>query len=124
MMSIIVLLLCLFGTASAQSFTDPKSGVTYIQRTSAYTPYPDSIRVEFPEQKAVIVFQFKNVRKDLSLIKDFQPQFSTWITQIKSAITNGSGSRKVKIDVKENGEYKIRIEEPQAKVTQLAGNQT
>ena len=51
-----VVLLCLFGSAQAQQ------KINY---------YPDSIRIEMPDQHTLIVFEMRQFKNDLDFIKNF-----------------------------------------------------
>src|SRR6267142_4444183 len=119
--TIIMASLCIAYTAFAQTdeFKDPKSGITYLTTPSVYNPFPDSIRVEFPDQKSLVVFQFRNVKKNLQAIEDFQRQLKGWLGQIAAATANPGMPHRATITVKENGENEIAIEKPAVKVARI-----
>ena len=122
---IIMASLCIHFTAFAQKneFKDPKSGTTYLTTPTVYNPFPDSIRVEFPDQKSLIVFQFRNVTKNLQAIEDFQRQLKGWLAQIATATANTGMPHRATITVKEKGENEITIEEPAAKLTRIRSDE-
>ena len=117
--------LCIHFTAFAQEneFKDPKSGITYLTTPAEYNPFPDSIRVEFPDQKSLMVFQFRNVTKNLQAIEDFQRQLRGWLVQIAAATANPGMPHRAAITVKENGENEITVEEPVKKVARIRSDQ-
>jgi hypothetical protein len=122
---IIMALLCLTTTAFAQKteVKDLKTGITYVTRPSPNNPFPDSIRVEFPGEKSVVVFQLRNVTKNIKSIEEFPAQLKAWLTIIATAIPDTSTPHQVFIKAKENGESEISIEEPKTKIARLRSDQ-
>jgi hypothetical protein len=51
-----------------------------------YKPYPDSIRIEFADQKAIAVFELQNFRRDKNVIKDFPLTLAGLLEHIRKSI--------------------------------------
>ena len=80
-----VVLLCLFGSTQAQQ------KINY---------YPDSIRIELPDQHTLIVFEMKQFKNDLDFIKNFPALFKELLEYVqKSTPVDFASTRPYRIDI-------------------------
>lgn len=80
--------------------------------------YPDSIRVEFQDQNAVILFQFKMAKNDLSKLNRFSAQLHQIDKLVKESLPNLTEAKRINVTEKQNEEWEIEIADI-AKVTTL-----
>ena len=80
-----VALLCLFGSADAQQ------KINY---------YPDSIRIELPDQHTLIVFEMRWFKNDPDFIRNFPTMFKELLEYVqKSTPANFSSTGPYRIDI-------------------------
>lgn len=101
----------IFQISHAQhSFTDPKNGITYVTVSPKKLDFfPDSIRVELPDQKAIVIFQFRNISHEASFIGEFPNHLKEWVAQLAESSPVPTIPHKVSITFKENNDSEIRI---------------
>jgi hypothetical protein len=73
--------------------------------------YPDSIRVEFQDQNAVILFQFKTISKGLQKLDKFPEQLKMIEKMVRESLPNLNTAKKVNIVETNLGEYNIEIKD-------------
>lgn len=72
--------------------------------------FPDSIRVEFQDQNAIILFQFKRIKEDLAKIKAFPKQLNIIDSLIKESLPDLSVPKKINIVEHLDNIWEIQIE--------------
>lgn len=80
--------------------------------------HPDSIRVEFQDQNAVILFQFKKAKNDLSKLNRFSAQLLQIDKLVKESLPSLTEPKKINVTETHDGEWEIEIAD-NTKVTTL-----
>ena len=75
----------------------------------AFKSMPDSIRIEFPEAGAILVFEFRRIENNFSLFSEFPSQFGGWLKKVASSIPDSSKPRKISISAGNPEETKITV---------------
>ncbi|MDD1443829.1 hypothetical protein MEO93_26480 [Dolichospermum sp. ST_sed3] len=85
-------------------------GITYLNRPARnINLLPDSIRIEFPDQKALVIFEMNNVTKNSGVIEHFGDSLKGWLQAIRRSSSDLESPKRAEITIKENGEKKIII---------------
>lgn len=74
------------------------------QTSTAHQPetdfYPDSIRVELPEEKVLVIFEMRRFENDVKIVQSFPEKFQEWMSYVIKALP---------VNFRENGPRKITI---------------
>lgn len=73
--------------------------------------YPDSVRIEFPEQNAILVFQFKEIKVDLAQIEMFPAQLQLIDQLVRKSVPDMTIPQKVVVRELEGGDMEVRVSE-------------
>lgn len=96
-----------------QAQTKNIKGVTYlIVPQRRLNLFPDSIRLEFPDQKSLVIIEMSALSKDLNTVVQFPDSLRSWLEVIRKSIPNLKPPGQVEIKVLENGETKMVIRQP------------
>jgi hypothetical protein len=97
----------------------------YRTKRDAINYYPDSIRVEFPEQESLVVFELKRFENHSSLIENFPATLQELDGYLEKSIPAHQKGQAVTIRVvnKLNNEKEITIEETKPQTTVLVKDQ-
>jgi hypothetical protein len=92
-----------------------------IQPNKKYRIHPDSIRLEFPDQHGLMIFQFRNFLKlSTDQFKNDLTTITQVVTRIEKSLPSTSKPMKADVIVNEAGEQKITIREPENPVTRIS----
>lgn len=80
--------------------------------------YPDSIRLEYADENAIVLFQVRDIREDMSVINDFPRLIERLDGFVQKALNDLSKPRDVHVTTQANGELKIEIKQNES-VTQI-----
>lgn len=106
----LVPLLLLIITGLAQKRESTVKGITYLNRpTRGINLFPDSIRIEFPDQKALVILEMNNATNDTGTIEHFPDSLQNWLKAVMKSSSNFESPRRVEITVNENGENKMTV---------------
>lgn len=97
----------------------------YRTRRDAVNYFPDSIRVEFPEQESLVVFELKRFENHSSFIENFPATLNELNTYLEKSLPNHQKGEAIVIRVvyKPNNEKEIIIEEKKPQTTVLVKDQ-
>jgi hypothetical protein len=85
----------------------------------AVNEFPDSVRVELPDQQAIILFELKNVKQKATDIERFSERVKAIQAYITSSLSDVSNPHHVLITENENLELEITITQNEHQKTQL-----
>lgn len=92
--------------------------VSAAQDKEPYRPFPDSIRIEMPDARAVLVMQLKKADRDIALLESFPDSLELWVAQIEKSLPRVTGPRAVTITNGVGGTA-ITVTESQDKITHV-----
>jgi hypothetical protein len=97
----------------------------YRTRRDAVNYFPDSIRVEFPEQESIVVFELKRFENHSSFIESFPATLLELDTYLEKSLPGHQKGEAVTIHVvyKLNNEKEISIQETKPQTTVLIKDQ-
>ena len=97
----------------------------YRTKRNAVNYFPDSIRVEFPEQESLVVFELKRFENHSSFIESFPTTLNELSTYLDKSLPNHQKGEATVIRVfyKPNNEKEIIIEEKKSQTTVLVKDQ-
>jgi hypothetical protein len=75
--------------------------------SSQYRPFPDSIKVEFPDQKSIVTFQLRDYGSDIAVITSFPSTLSHLCEHIKNSIPSGQLLVPHQVDITHTQEGKL-----------------
>lgn len=96
----ITVLMPLLGTAQENVLPKPIQGIQV---------YPDSIRIEFQDQNAVLLFQFKHVKRDLDKLNEFPNQIRMIDKQIRESLPSLQEVKKINAIEASDNNWTIEI---------------
>ena len=95
----------LFFVHAGHAQTKTVKGVTYsVTPQRRLNLFPDSIRLEFPGQKSIVVFEMSDLSKNLNVIGQFPDSLRGWLEIIRKSISNLKSPGHVEISLMENGQ--------------------
>ncbi len=80
---------------------------------------PDSIRLEFPEQQGVVIFNFDGVVDRLDQIREFPGRLALWLNEIEAGVSDTVAAQNIKITLHEDGSHSIVVKEQTERTTRL-----
>jgi hypothetical protein len=115
-------LVLLIAILSARSLYAQKPQVTQSAALGVRN-YPDSIRVEFPDQHGLMIFQLQNFQKNPDQFRNYL----LLINQVADIIEKNSSSindpKQIDVSVSPEGERKITIRNPETGITQITASE-
>lgn len=122
-----IFIACYDLNAQAVNFSSGNGRHENIYRTKrdAVNYFPDSIRVEFPEQESVVVFELKRFENHSSFIDNFPATLLELGTYLEKSLPNHQKGEAVTIHVtyKPDNEKEISIQETKPQTTILVKDQ-
>lgn len=91
--------------------------------------YPDSIRIELPEQHTLIVFEMRRYAENPAFIKNFPAQFDALMAYVKESTSDNfseTGPNKIVIEITPEGHYSTKpfVESTHFTIENTIANQT
>ncbi|MBS1978799.1 MAG: hypothetical protein JST46_15615 [Bacteroidetes bacterium] len=113
----------LFLTHTIQGQTKTVKGVTYsVSPQRRLNLFPDSIRLEFPDQKSLVVFEMSALNKDLDIISQFPDSLRGWVQVIRKSTSDLKSPCYVEIRVAEDGQTAMVVRRPDKIETNVTVN--
>jgi hypothetical protein len=72
-----------------------------------YRPFPDSIKVEFPDQKSIVTFQLRDYSADITVVTSFPSTLANLCEHIKNSIPSTQQLAPHRVDITHTQEGKL-----------------
>jgi hypothetical protein len=104
----------------AQEKTNDLETKSFIINTdNRYHEYPDSVRIEFPNQQSLVVFRMKELEGKDSVISKFPNRLKTLLKELEASIVDTDKLHLVNVQYRANGNHTISIKEQEEKTTEI-----
>lgn len=117
-LSIAAALALIVCAAGAQTTTNAPARVT-ADPPSGEHPFPDSIRIEFRDQSAILVFQFKTAKAAIGELKSAYGELAPLMKNIEAALPEQKTAREITAKSSEPGSWVLTIRDQTVRTTRI-----